>query len=158
MWAIGPTVGAPRVATYAATYARALVELCVRIWLNLEDLAGLCERGGNPNAATSLSLHAATLRLEFVVLSDACDSALWRSLLDEAQRQNLRSILIDVLGAIDLAPDALTRRAIELAQDRLFDEVLIQYTAALHGIDFIPLRTDWRSDGCLRSEPVAAVK
>jgi hypothetical protein len=40
-------------------------------------------------------------------------------------------MLIDVFEAIAFTPDALRRCAIEQAQDRLFDEVLAQYSALL---------------------------
>jgi hypothetical protein len=124
--AAGSPFGAPQSQVPASTYATALVELCACVWVDLEGLVELCEQtgAGVPGASSILLLKAATLRLELLVLLDSCDSAYWRSLLNAAQRQNLRSMLIDVFEAIAFTPDALRRCAIEQAQDRLFDEVL----------------------------------
>jgi hypothetical protein len=101
----------------------------VRLWLELERLAIQCDAEEISHEPAPLWLNAEILRLELLVLSDACDSALWRSGLDVAQRGNLRSMSGDVLAAISFAPNALRRRAIERAQDRLFDEVLAQHSA-----------------------------
>jgi hypothetical protein len=69
-------------------------------------------------------VKAEWLRLECLVLLDSCESLFCRSLIDEAQQDSLQAMLMDVLDAIALMPDELTRCAIEQAQDRLLDEVL----------------------------------
>jgi hypothetical protein len=42
------------------------------------------------------------------------------------ERRNLCSLLSDVLAAIAVSSDELKRSHIEYAQDRVFDEVLVQ--------------------------------
>jgi hypothetical protein len=157
-------VGSPHPALSTTLYAAAVIELCARVWLELERLAELCQHGGNSDAVAFLALRAATLRLELLVLSDACDSPLSRSRLSGEQRASLRSMLSDVLNAIAFEPDTLTRNSIGQAQDRLFDEVLAQYsTAALSTAlaEFapsdLPIDDDRRSNACRRSEPAEAI-
>lgn len=111
-------------------FAAALVELCARIWLELERLAEWSERVSAPAESPKLLLKAETLRLELLLLLDSCDSAFCRSLLDAEQRQILRRLVLDVLAAIEFAPDGLERSAIEQAQDSLLGEVQAQYSAA----------------------------
>ena len=96
-------------------------------------MAELWERTDVPDVPAVLLMNAATLRLELLVMLDACDSTAWRSLLEGGQRQNLRSMLNDVLEAIAVTPDALTRDVIECAQDRLLDQVLGQYHSIQKG-------------------------
>ena len=111
-------------------FAAALVEVCARIWLELERLAESSERVSAPAESPKLLLMAETLRLELLLLLDSCDSAFCRSLLAAEQRRILRRLVLDVLAAIEFAADGLERSAIEQAQDRLLGEVQAQYSAA----------------------------
>jgi hypothetical protein len=115
----------------APTYAAALVELCVRIWLELEWLREACNmRVMVLSDASTLLMKAATLRLELHILLDSCASQRCYSLLGAGERQALHELLVDVLDAIAFSPDALTCHAVERAQDRVFDEIIAQYHVA----------------------------
>ena len=111
-------------------FAAALVEVCARIWLELERLAESSECLSAPAESPKLLLMAETLRLELLLLLDSCDSAFCRTLLAAEQRGMLRRLILDVLAAIEFAADGLERSAIEQAQDRLLGEVQAQYSAA----------------------------
>jgi hypothetical protein len=121
---VGQRAG-PQPAPPPTAYAEAVIELCGRIWWELEYLAQLCDRTATPDNSKFL-FTAATLRLELLVIMDSCESASWASILMRDERQTLCSMLNEVLGAIALAPNELTRVHIECAQDRLFDEVMEQ--------------------------------
>jgi hypothetical protein len=125
--AVGPAHRSRQRKLSRTIYAAALIELCGRIWAELESLADLWEQSDIADAPSVLLMSAATLRLELLVMLDSCDSVLWRSLLEYGQRQNLRSMLIDVLETIAVTPDLLKRQVIERAQDRLLDEVFTQF-------------------------------
>jgi hypothetical protein len=107
----------------------ALIELSARIWSELECLAELRKAGVSGDAASTFLWRAARVRLELLVLLDACDSRRWHSLLAPEERSELCALLNKVLEAIDVAPDALTSQVIGRAQNRLLDEVLSQYEA-----------------------------
>jgi hypothetical protein len=109
-----------------AAYAEAVIELCGRIWRELEYLAQLCDRTAKRDTS-KLLLTAATLRLELLVMLDSCESASWASMLIGEERENLCSMLSEVLEGIALWADELKRSHIEGVQDRLFDEVMGQY-------------------------------
>ena len=112
----------------AAVFAVAFTELCGRIWLELERLSQQLEPSALPDASCELVLlPAATLRLELLVMLDACDSPRWRAMLATDQRRNLRLMLTDVLEAIAVTPEDLTRHLIERAQDRLLDVGVPRY-------------------------------
>jgi hypothetical protein len=78
---------------------------------------------GSPS---SLDLAAETLRLELVLLIDACDSASRVFMLDPDVRRRLVAMSRDVLAILAVGSNELTLGVIECAQDRIFDEALIQ--------------------------------
>lgn len=110
----------------ARNCAEALIELCGRIWLELEHLADLLARTRTPQDA-SLELAAETLRLELLLVMHACESTSWVFMLDPDVRHSLYAMCGDVLAIIAVKSDALALAVIECAQDRVFDEVLTQY-------------------------------
>jgi hypothetical protein len=105
----------------------AVVELSARLWSDLEYLVKLRETDSLEDAESTFLWGPARVRLELLVLLDACNSRRWRSFLAPGKRRELRNFLIGVLDAIDVAPDGLTRQVIGEAQNRLLDEVLSQY-------------------------------
>ena len=119
-----PARRAPGPALQAESCAEALVELCGRIWLELEHLAHLSGRSRTPESS-SLDLAAETLRLELLLIIDACESAAWVFMLDPDVRRRLLAMSRDVLAIIAVGSNELTLGVIECAQDRVFDEALI---------------------------------
>jgi len=110
----------------ATAYAAALIELCARIWQDLEQFAEMLHQPGRIAAPPGFLWLTATLRLELVLMLDSWNSERWRSMLTLEQRATLRSMLTDVLDLMGVAADELTPPDIEQAQDRLLDEVLTQ--------------------------------
>jgi hypothetical protein len=109
----------------AESCAEALIELCGRIWLELEHLAQL-NGGTRTPENSSLDLAAETLRLELLLIMDACESASWAFMLDANVRRGLLAMSRDVLATIAVGLNELTLGVIECAQDRVFDEALSQ--------------------------------
>lgn len=69
-------------------------------------------------------MYVETLRLELILLLDACRSARWRLQLTYSQRHMIQSLTDDVLGALNASSDGIpSRTSIEGAQNRLFDAV-----------------------------------
>jgi len=118
---VAPAKGALRPALQAGSCAEALIELCGRIWLALERLAHLNARSSAPESS-SLDLAAQTLRLELLLIIDACESAAWICMLDADVRRRLLAMSSDVLAVIAVGANELTLAIIERAQDRVFDE------------------------------------
>jgi hypothetical protein len=122
---VAPARGALRPALQAERCSEALIELCGRIWLELEHLAHLNSRSRTPEDS-SLDLAAETLRLELLLIMDACESSSWVFMLDPDVRHRLFAMSRDVLAILAVGPNELTLGVIECAQDRVFDEALIQ--------------------------------
>jgi hypothetical protein len=121
---VRPARSASPQAMQAERCAEALIELCGRIWLELEHLAHLNARSGSCDGS-SLELAAQTLRLELLLIIDACESASWVYMLDPDVRRSLLAMSADVLAIIAVGSSELTLAVIECAQDRVFDEALI---------------------------------
>lgn len=107
-------------------YAVAAIELYSRLWLALERLAS-CGDDDGPRIEIALVI----LRLELVVLLDACDSPLWRSMLRAEHRIQLRATLKSVLRILSARSDD-RGTALSDAQDRLLDAVLAQCSCSPH--------------------------
>ena len=131
MGVVRPARSALPPALQAERCAEALIELCGRIWLELEHLAHL---NGRPRSceASSLDLAAEMLRLELLLLMDACESASWVFMLGPDVRRRLFAMSGDVLAIIAVGSNELTLAVIERAQDRVFDEALLQNGS--HGV------------------------
>ena len=97
-------------------YSIACINLFWRLWVELEQVSAAEDLA--PRIRTEL------LRLEVVVLLDACRSERWRLKLDVLQRSTLQLIMEQVLDALNSAPELLPKAAIERAQDCLLDAVL----------------------------------
>jgi hypothetical protein len=114
----------------ASNCNKALIELCARIWWELERLANWRDCATVPGDPT-LELLSETLRLELVLIVDSCESASWMLMQDIGVRRCLSAMSKAVLSLLAVSPTALTRRVIECAQDRVFDEALNHYDLAL---------------------------
>lgn len=89
-------------------YRGACIQLFSRLWAELEPLLGAREQ-------------LQVLRLETHLLAEAIESARWRLMLDDSQRQGVRVALHDVRHALEKQTEAAT--AVMNAQNRLLDAV-----------------------------------
>jgi hypothetical protein len=105
--------------------SKALIELCARIWSELERLANCRNRRAN-SEEPAFELLSEVLRLELVIIVDACESPAWGLMLDPVVRSRLSAMSTAVLSMLAVPPNALTSQVIECAQDRVFDEALNQ--------------------------------
>jgi len=95
-------------------FAAACIELFSRLWAELNALS-----------ATAGSARAdEILRLELILVLEACRSARWRMLLDISQRLSLECLLRDVLDALNSSPEEFPCTEVEWAQNRLLDALL----------------------------------
>ena len=98
-------------------YSVACINLFWRLWVELERV--------------STAEDAEILRLELILLLDACRSERWRLELDICQRLSLHSTIEEVLDALNSASEVVPQPAIGWAQNRLLD-------AALEHCDLVP--------------------
>ncbi len=112
-----------------AVFRAAYQELCTRLWLELELIAQSL-REPDPTEPTDPDTTASLLRLELVVLVDACRSARWRSmLLAGTHCDRMCGLLTDVLAALYVDTDGLAGGVAD-AQERLLDELLVEQNSA----------------------------
>ena len=97
-------------------FAAACIELFSRLWVELNALSATADPAHAPSAEI--------IRLELILVLDACRSARWRMLLDISQRLSLECLLRDVLDALNSSSDELPGTPIEWAQNRLLDALL----------------------------------
>ncbi len=110
--------------TSADPYTVACIELFTRIWTELEALVAPEEarHSVGDDALTDDKLEI--VRLELVLLLDACRSNHLTSRLNIVQRPALRKTLSEVLDDLNTASDDGERQDFVLrAQNRLFDAV-----------------------------------
>jgi hypothetical protein len=103
-------------------YAIACVELFTRLWVELDGVFATDER--HCLARVTLEPRVEVLRLELMLLLDACGSGRWRAQLDSSQRQSLQSTLNAILDALDVSSEERFAGPIEWAQNRLLDAIL----------------------------------
>jgi hypothetical protein len=77
-------------------FAVACIELLSLLWAELDSLSVAVEPMHPQSAALASSPQAQILRLELILLLDACGCARWRTLLAPSQRRFLQSLLGDV--------------------------------------------------------------
>jgi hypothetical protein len=95
-------------------FAAACIELFSRLWAELNALSATAD----PARGDEI------LRLELILVLDACRSARWRILLDGAQRLTLECLVRDVFDALNSSPGEFPCTPIEWAQNRLLDALL----------------------------------
>jgi hypothetical protein len=105
-------------------YAAACVELFSRLWAELNALSATAGPARAPLAIHSADSRDEILRLELILVLDACRSARWRMMLDRSQRLSLESLLRDVLDALNAWSGEFPCTPIEWAQNRLLDALL----------------------------------
>jgi len=106
----------------ASIFTAAYRELCARIWTELELLAQAAGRLERHDPPPDITMSAAILRLELIVLVDSCRSVRWRCMLSVEQCNSLCSMLTDVLASLYVDCDHLSDAILE-AQDRVLDEL-----------------------------------
>ena len=110
-------------------FAAACVELFSRLWAELNALAAAARPAHAPSAIHASDPRDEILRLELVLVIDACRSARWRTLLERSQRLSLQYLLRDVLEALNSWSGEFPCTPIEWAQNRLLD-ALLEHCAA----------------------------
>jgi hypothetical protein len=97
-------------------FAAACIELFSRLWAELNVLSAAADSPAHPRDEI--------LRLELILVLDACRSERWRMMLDSSQRLSLECLLRDVLDALSTSSGELPCTPIEWAQNRLLDALL----------------------------------
>lgn len=105
-------------------FAAACIDLYSRLWLELEQLGERLTAGDRSGSAVELKTRLAILRLELIVLLDACASARWQSMLGRQQRVELRSMLERLLRTLATPFDAVDGSLLADAQNQILDAVL----------------------------------
>jgi hypothetical protein len=106
-------------------FSIACIQLFSRLWTELERPLAADDGSLAASCARRDETYVEALRLELILLLDACRSARWRMQLTYSQRHVIRSLTDDVLGALNASSDGIpSRTSIEGAQNRLFDAVL----------------------------------
>ena len=97
-------------------FAAACIELFSRLWVELNALSATADPAHAPSAEI--------IRLELILVLDACRSARWRMLLDRSQRLTLEFLVRDVFYALNSSSGEFPCAPIERAQNRLLDALL----------------------------------
>jgi hypothetical protein len=105
-------------------FAAACIELFSRLWVGLNALSATADPARTPSTDLGSDPRDEILRLELILVLDACRSARWRMMLDRSQRLSLELLLRDVLDALNSSPGELPCTPIEWAQNRLLDALL----------------------------------
>jgi hypothetical protein len=102
-----------------------------RLWAELDNV--LSGDDASRSAGFTSASGTQVLRLELIVLLDACQSTRWRAQLDSSQRLSLQSILDDILHDLNASNEnEIPQGSIERAQDSLLDAIQDQ-CATLNG-------------------------
>jgi hypothetical protein len=115
-------------------FAAACIELFSRLWAELNTLAAAAGPARAPATELPANPRDEILRLELILILDACRSERWRMMLDISQRLSLEYLLRDVLDALSSSSGEFPCTPIEWAQNRLLD-ALLEHCAA----DFCPI-------------------
>jgi hypothetical protein len=103
-------------------FAVASIELFSRLWVELDTL--LATDGHGHSAGITPGPRVQVLRLELILLLDACQSTRWRAQLDTIQRLSLQSIFDDILHMLNTSSEEeILRGPIESAQNHLLDAI-----------------------------------
>jgi hypothetical protein len=95
-------------------FAAACIELFSLLWSELNALSARAD----PDPRDEV------LRLELILVLDACRSERWRMMLDTSQRLSLECLLRDVLDALNSSSEEFACTPIVWAQNRLLDALL----------------------------------
>ena len=108
-------------------FAIACIQLYSRLWAELEFVLASPDSASASRPPPAIAaIRLSILRLELIVIIDACDGMLWRAQLNSVQLRSLQGILGDVLDALASADGEHWAASIEQAQDHLLDAVLDQ--------------------------------
>ena len=107
-------------------FGASYLALLAALWLEFEALLSALSSCSDQAALGCAESRAEIVRLELVLLREACERPPVRALLGPEQRFRVRALIDDLRWLIDLAaPAAATtkvRTALERAQNRLYDE------------------------------------
>jgi hypothetical protein len=142
-------------AASSEVFGAAAVELCARLWSELERLCATLETDDADVLHPCLATRMEVLRLELTIIRERCANR-WTAQLDQRQRQWLETIMEDVLDALDACGDELPdHQSLASAQNRLLIAVLEQCAESSYGLIQIPVyRSDFSRHA--RSNPVPA--
>jgi hypothetical protein len=114
-----------------SAFAQASIELFSRLWAQLESMAAEGPLSEVP-PDSALALRVQILRLELIVLLDACRATRWRMLLSGEQRRALELRLSEVLECLNTRFEEAPLPTIEGAQNCLLAAVLEQHRGVQH--------------------------
>jgi hypothetical protein len=136
------------VASPAACIA-ATIELYSRLWRELEHSFDLFARQAEFTVGADESdSPLVVLRLEILILLDACDSQEWQSMLGTERRLALRTLLESLLHTLDpLRAERHPCHVLARAQNQLLDAVLAQYSVARRDVGSAGDRAPARRSG-----------
>jgi hypothetical protein len=108
-------------------FGTSYLALLAALWSEFEALLSALPSDSDEAAPGRAEGRAEIVRLELVLLRDACERPPARALLAPEQRFRVRALVDDLRWLIDLAAPAVAtskvRTALERAQNRLYDEV-----------------------------------
>jgi hypothetical protein len=112
-------------------FAGACIEVFSRLWAQLESVAIADCVHGPADAARERRVEM--VRLELIVLLDACRARRWQMLLDSDQRRTLERYVGEVLDSLTTQFDEAPLQALARAQNCLLDAVLEQHQSLDRG-------------------------
>jgi hypothetical protein len=113
-------------AASAEMFAAAAIELCSRLWGELDRLSAMLETGDAHALRSCFATRLETLRLELSIVLDRC-AGRWTVQLNHLQREWLETIVREVLDSLDVSADELPGcQSIARAQNHLLRAVYEQ--------------------------------
>src|SRR5215472_12005629 len=107
-------------------FGASYLALLAALWSEFEGLLAALPGATDEVALGGAETRAEIVRLELVLLREACERPPARALLGPEQRFRVRALIDDLRWLIDLAAPAVAtakvRTALERAQNRLYDE------------------------------------
>jgi hypothetical protein len=121
-------------------FAFASIQLCTHLWEELELLVVSCGVREPPSRIAGAAIAGEILRLELVVMIDACDGAHWRAGIHGSQLRSLKATLEEVLDALGTATGEHQVASFEQAQDCLLEAIFDYCSMSSAGRASWPLR------------------
>jgi hypothetical protein len=113
-------------AASADVFAAAAIELCARLWAELDRLCATLETDDAHELLPWLATRVEVLRLELTIILERCANR-WTTQFDQRQIGWLETIMEDLLDSLDASADELPGyHSIASAQNRLLSAILEQ--------------------------------
>ncbi len=136
-------------------FAAAAIELCARLWRELDLLCAPLETDDDHDVPSRLATRVEMLRLELIIILERCANR-WTLQLDQRQRGWLETIIAEVLDSLDAAADEVPgNHWLACAQNRLLMAVLEQCAEHSEGMIEIPIH--WQRLHEPRSAPSVVI-